>query len=89
MHTKKYTLSAQTENDRQKEMQLLVVTGKQAIKKKYEQLRKDLTVQKRMWVIIDIAHVCVFAYMFVCVRVYNNNNYYLLCSFFIFVFASL
>ena len=48
MHTKKYTLSAQTENDRQKEMQLLVVTGKQAIKKKYEALRKDLTVQKRM-----------------------------------------
>jgi len=37
-----------TENDRQKEMQLLVVTGKQAIKKKYEQLRKDLTVQKRI-----------------------------------------
>ena len=60
MHTKKYTLSAQTENDRQKEMQLLVVTGKQAIKKKYEQLRKDLTVQKRMWVIVDSAHVCVF-----------------------------
>ena len=31
-------------------MQLLVVNGKQEIKKKYETLRKDLTVQKRMYI---------------------------------------
>ena len=30
-------------------MQLLVVNGKQEIKKKYETLCKDLTVQKRMY----------------------------------------
>lgn len=41
-------INMKTENDRQKEMQLLIVEGKQAITKEYESLRLELGVQKRI-----------------------------------------